>query len=98
MSNLTVNLNIAGRNYPLKVKEGDIDKFKEAEEMINSKIALYERNFSVKDKQDLLAMCLINLANEILNKNVDISNFNEIAHQINDTEQYITDYLTKVVL
>jgi cell division protein ZapA len=98
MTEVTVSLNIAGRLYPLKVNKEDVDKLNEAEKMINAKIELYEKSFSIKDKQDLLAMCIINFATEITRKQNDIQEYENIALQVKDTEQYLNTYLNKVVL
>jgi cell division protein ZapA (FtsZ GTPase activity inhibitor) len=98
MTEVTVSLNIAGRNYPLKVNKEDVAKLNEAERMINAKLDLYEKSFSVKDKQDLLAMCIINFATEITRKQDEIQEYENIALQIKDTEQYLNTYLNKIVL
>jgi cell division protein ZapA len=98
MTEITVNLNIAGRNYPLKVNKEDVAKLNEAERMINAKLDLYEKSFSVKDKQDLLAMCIINFATEITRNQNDIQEFENIALQVKDTEQYLNTYLNNTVL
>jgi cell division protein ZapA len=98
MTEITVNLNIAGRNYPLKVNKEDVAKLNEAERMINAKLDLYEKSFSVKDKQDLLAMCIINFATEITRNQNDIKEFENIALQVKDTEQYLNTYLNNTVL
>lgn len=98
MTEITVNLNIAGRNYPLKVNANDVANLNEAEKMINARLDLYEKSFSVKDKQDLLAMCIINFASEIARKQTEIKDYENIALQLKDTEQYLNNYLIKTVL
>jgi cell division protein ZapA (FtsZ GTPase activity inhibitor) len=98
MTEVTVNLNIAGRNYPLKVNKDDVANLNQAEKMITERIALYEKSFSVKDKQDLLAMCIINFANEITRKQAEIDDYEQIALQLKDTEQYLNTYLNNTVL
>lgn len=98
MTEVTVSLTIAGRNYPLKVNKDDVSNLKEAERLINAKLSLYEKSFSVKDKQDLLAMCVINFASEITRKDVEIHDYEKIALQLKDTEQYLNNYLNKTVL
>jgi cell division protein ZapA len=98
MIEVTVNLNIAGRNYPLKVNKDDVAKLNEAERVINAKLDLYEKSFSVKDKQDLLAMCIINFASESIGKQAEIQDYENIALQLKDTEQYLNTYLNKTVL
>lgn len=98
MTEVTVSLTIAGRSYPLKVNSDDVARLNEAEKMINARLELYEKSFSVKDKQDLLAMCIINFATEITRKQAEIKDFEHIALQLKDTEQYLNTYLNKIVL
>ncbi|MFN5829643.1 MAG: cell division protein ZapA, partial [Bacteroidota bacterium] len=47
MTEVAVNLNIAGRTYPIRVKPSEVDNLKAAEKMISEKINLYEKNFAV---------------------------------------------------
>jgi cell division protein ZapA len=98
MTEVTINLNIAGRTYPLRVNPANVGNLKEAEKMINAKIDLYEKNFAVKDKQDLLAMCIINFASELAGKAASDKEYENLALQLKDTEQYLNNYLTKLVL
>ncbi len=55
---------IADRAYPLKVTKGDEEKLKEAVKLVNDNIRQYQKLFAGKDKQDYMAMCLLNLSVE----------------------------------
>ena len=67
--NETVNINvlIAERLYPLKVAKGDEEKVKNAVSLVNEKIKEYQKLYDGKDKQDYMAMCLLNFAVEHVN-------------------------------
>lgn len=67
--NETVNINvlIAERTYPLKVVKSDEEKVKSAVNLVNEKIKQYQQLYEGKDKQDYLAMCLLNFAVEHVN-------------------------------
>lgn len=67
--NETVNINvlIAERLYPLKVSRADEEKVKSAVLLVNEKIKEYQTLYDGKDKQDYMAMCLLNFAVEHLN-------------------------------
>lgn len=67
--NETVNINvmIAERLYPLKVAKSEEGKLQNAVKLVNEKIKEYQKMFDGKDKQDYMAMCLLNLAVEHLN-------------------------------
>jgi cell division protein ZapA len=62
----TVNINvlIAERLYPLKVTKSDEEKVKNAVNLVNEKIKEYQQLYEGKDKQDYMAMCLLNFAVE----------------------------------
>ncbi len=55
---------IADRAYPLKVSKGDEEKLREAVKLVNDNIRQYQKLFAGKDKQDYMAMCLLNLSVE----------------------------------
>ncbi len=67
--NETVNINvlIAERLYPLKVTKSDEEKVKNAVDLVNERIKKYQGLYDGKDKQDYMAMCLLNFAVEYLN-------------------------------
>jgi cell division protein ZapA (FtsZ GTPase activity inhibitor) len=67
--NETVNINvlIAERLYPLKVTKSDEEKLQCAVKLVNEKIKEYQALYDGKDKQDYMAMCLLNFAVEHLN-------------------------------
>jgi cell division protein ZapA (FtsZ GTPase activity inhibitor) len=59
-TNITVI--IAGRPYPLKVKEGDEPIIRRIVKEVNDKIALYQTTYPRKDRQDWLTMALLTFA------------------------------------
>ncbi len=64
--NETVNMNvmIAERNYPLKVLKADEERMHGAVKLVNDRIKEYQQKYEGKDKQDYMAMCLLNFAVE----------------------------------
>ena len=62
----TINIQIGNRSYPLKVQQKDEAAYREAEQLINDKWKAYGDAFAVRDPQDLLAMCALQLATETL--------------------------------
>lgn len=67
--NETVNINvsIAERLYPLKVTKSEERKLQNAVALVNEKIKEYQQLYDGKDKQDYMAMCLLNFAVEHVN-------------------------------
>jgi cell division protein ZapA len=62
---LKINLVIAGRTYPLSVKNTNEEEgMRKAASAINKLIGMYEQNYAVSDKQDVLAMCALQFASK----------------------------------
>jgi cell division protein ZapA (FtsZ GTPase activity inhibitor) len=96
MSDRSITVNIAGRVYPLTVSAGDEPKVRDAEKLINDRIKEYESNYSVRDKQDLLAMCALQLAtHNIKLENRPGSEEGELAGKLTEMEALISGYLDK---
>ena len=60
-----IRVSIAGRVYPLNVKLSEEEKIRNAVAKIEEAIKKLESNYSVQDKQDLLAMYALQLATKI---------------------------------
>lgn len=96
MSNISIKVVIAGRTYPLTVKLEEENIVKQAAKLVNDKIREYEENYFVRDKQDLLAMCALQLANEIKQSApIEITSQSEIANRIIEIEKFVSDYLKR---
>lgn len=59
-TNITVL--IAGRPYPLKIKEGDEPVIRKIVKEVNDKINRFQQTYAKKDKQDILGMVLLTYA------------------------------------
>ena len=60
-----IKLTIANRIYPLNVPTEQEEGLRAASKKIEIMIKHYEENYAVKDKQDLLAMCALQLSSRI---------------------------------
>ena len=70
---LSIKLHIANRIYPMKIQRDSEEYIRNAVKEIEGRLKFYEENYAIKDKQDLLAMCLIEYASKfetINNKNI----------------------------
>ncbi len=67
--NIKIKLNIGDRIYPLTIQRSQEFYFREASKIIEKTIKNLEENYSVRDKQDLLAMCCIQFAAKNLQNN-----------------------------
>ena len=59
-TNITVL--IAGRPYPLKIKDGDEPIIRRIVKEVNDKITLFQNTYPRKDRQDHLTMALLTYA------------------------------------
>ena len=64
MSKLSIKINIAGRIYPMKIERDSEEYIRNAVKKIEGRLKFYEENYAIKDKQDMLAMCLIEYASK----------------------------------
>ena len=66
MEKLKINIVIAGRAYPLSVNNTKEEEgMRKAANAINKLISIYEQNYAVSDKQDVLAMCALQFASKM---------------------------------
>lgn len=65
MSDVNIKVEVAGSIFPLRVNTEDEQNIKEAVELINNKIAEFEKNYAVKDKKDVLSMVLLQLVSQL---------------------------------
>ena len=70
----SVNVSIAGRTYPLKVQDGEEVEILSIAREINEKVHSYQLTFERNDRQDSLAMTLLNELNDQLIKIDDLLN------------------------
>ena len=68
--------NIGDRLYPLTIQRSQEFYFREAAKVIENTIKNLEENYSVRDKQDLLAMCCIQFAAKNLQNKSNSSDTN----------------------
>ncbi|MBL4887567.1 MAG: cell division protein ZapA [Flavobacteriaceae bacterium] len=72
MSNqLKIKLSIADRVYPLTIDPKQEESLRSAAKKIESMIKTFEKNYAVRDKQDVLAMCALQFASLDEQKNIN---------------------------
>ncbi len=62
----SIKVQIANRSYPIKVNTGQEAAVRQAVQLVNERVRENEKLYAVKDPQDLLAMCALQLASEQL--------------------------------
>ena len=89
---LTIKLSIADRVYPLTVDLSQEEGLRSASKKIDVMIKQFEENYAVRDKQDVLAMCALQFASQLEQKQIDKSIDNT---ETNDRLKKINDLLIK---
>jgi cell division protein ZapA len=74
---LKIKLSIANRVYPLTIDPSQEEGLRKAAKNIEAMIKQFEQSYSVRDKQDVLAMCALQFASQNEQKTIDKENVNE---------------------
>lgn len=82
MSNqLKIKLSIANRVYPLTIHPKQEEGLRKASKKIEAMIKQFEQSYSVRDKQDVLAMCALQFASQVEQQTIDKTYVNEEVQQ-----------------
>ncbi len=81
---LKIKLSIANRVYPLTIAPEQEEGLRKAAKNIETMIAKFEQSYSVRDKQDVLAMCALQFATQVEQKQIDKEVVSEqVEHKLN---------------
>jgi cell division protein ZapA (FtsZ GTPase activity inhibitor) len=93
---LKIKLSIADRVYPLTVDMSQEEGLRSASKKIDAMIKQFEENYAVRDKQDVLAMCALQFASQVEQKQVDNSiDGTETLERLKKINDLLFDYLEK---
>jgi len=70
---LKIKLSIADRVYPLTINPSQEEGLRLASKKIEEMIKKFEQSYAVRDKQDVLAMCALQFAAQVEQKQIDKS-------------------------
>ena len=92
---LKINVVIAGRTYPLSVNNTNEEEgMRKAANSINKLITVYEQNYAVSDKQDVLAMCALQFASKLEISTLDKNSANkEAIEKLNVLTDLVNEHL-----
>jgi cell division protein ZapA len=62
---LRIKVNIGGRTYPLTIPRAEEEQVRKAVALIQSTVGRFEERYAVGDKQDAMAMCALQMANQV---------------------------------
>jgi cell division protein ZapA len=96
MEDLSIKLTVANRTYPLTIKAEQEEYMRKAAHVINERMKVYEANYSVKDHQDLIAMCALEFASKFLEAESRRTAIDEsVSDQLEEMEKFLSQYLSQ---
>lgn len=63
---VSIQVQIANKSYPLKVKEDQVEVLQLAAKKVAEQLKNYQTSFNLKEPQDVLAMCALQQAADII--------------------------------
>lgn len=81
MTELSIKIKIGNREYPMKVLASEEAKIREAGKKINDKLKSFQSQFGIDDRQDLLAMVVMDAYVELANHSESKQNTDGVSLQ-----------------
>lgn len=92
---LKIKVSIADRVYPLTIRRSEEESIRKAAKSISAMVKKYEEGYAVRDKQDLLAMCALQLASRLeKNQAVNLVDGDRVESAIENLENKIQQALS----
>ena len=93
---LKIKLSIADRVYPLTVDPSQEEGLRSASKKIEAMSKQFEENYAVRDKEDVLAMCALQFASHVEQKQVDNAiDGKQTQERLQKLNDLLLDYLEK---
>lgn len=92
---LAINITIAERRYPMRIKRSDEEKIRKAAKIINERITQYQERYNGSDNQDFLAMSSLQFVVQVLDL-MEEKDVNPFVEQIGDINSELENYLSKI--
>jgi len=93
---LKIKISIADRVYPLTVDPSQEEGLRSASKKIDVMIKQFEQNYAVRDKQDVLAMCALQFASQLEQKQIEkTEDSQESLERLKKINDLLTTYLEK---
>ena len=93
---LKIKISIADRVYPLTVDPSQEEGLRSASKKIDGMIKQFEQSYAVRDKQDVLAMCALQFAAQVEQKQITTSQTSETAlARLQNLDKKLSELLSK---
>lgn len=95
MEKLKIKLTIADRVYPLNIEPQQEEGLRKAAKAIDQLIKQFEQNYAVRDKQDVLAMCALQFAAQVEQRELEEDRtVKETEERLKVLNQLLGDHLS----
>jgi cell division protein ZapA len=92
---LKIKLSIADRVYPLTINPTQEEGLRLATKKIEQMIKRFENSYAVRDKQDVLAMCALQFAAQVEQKEIDKdTDKQQVEDKLQALNQLLQDHLS----
>jgi len=92
---LKIKLSIADRIYPLTINPSQEEGLRLATKKIEEMIKKFEKSYAVRDKQDVLAMCALQFAAKVEQKEIDKeSDTEQVEEKLSALNQLLQEHLS----
>jgi len=96
MGEIYIKINIGDRVYPLRVGIEEEEVIRHAAKLINEKMKELQENYSVRDKQDLLSMCVLQYATGMIKAERSAQNQDlGLEQSVHELDTILTDFFKK---
>ncbi|UYZ61546.1 cell division protein ZapA [Hymenobacter weizhouensis] len=86
MSELSIKIRVADRDYPMRVSPQDEERLRLAGRLLNERIKEFREQYGIQDKQDLLAMIALSTMADRL----------KVSKEKDGTDAALTERLTRL--
>ncbi|MBC6988137.1 MULTISPECIES: cell division protein ZapA [Hymenobacter] len=86
MSELSIKIRVADRDYPMRVSPTDEERLRMAGRLLNERVKEFREQYGIQDKQDLLAMIALSTMADRL----------KVSKEKDGTDAALTERLTRL--
>ena len=95
MGEISIKINIADRIYPLRIATEEEEVIRRAAKLINDRMKEFQDNYAVRDKQDLLSMCVLHYATATLKAdNSSKEEDKEVAKKVHQLDELLSGFFS----
>ncbi len=92
---LKIKISIADRVYPLTINPAQEEGLRKAAKDIEIMIKRFEQSYAVRDKQDVLAMCALQFAAQVAQRDInEIEDKQHIQEKLEVINTMLSEYIS----